>query len=171
MTHSDHDLSFLHDFYGVLLGIIPSSVTLEVIPEGASIDDTTGDLISAWAATPVSVMHGSNGTPYAAGIGASVRWNTGVVVDKHHVAGRTYLCPLYGDAFDTDGTLNTSDLALIHGAANSLITDHAGELLVWHRPRKAKVGPPVVEARAGSSYAITDGQVPDRCAVLRSRRA
>lgn len=169
-TNVELDLTALHDFYGALLGIIPNSVHLEVRNSGAVVDDATGDLMDTWAEAPVTTMMGSNTAAYASGVGCVVRWDTGVVVDKRSMVGHTFLVPLYGGAFDVDGTLNTDDKGLIQTQATELVTGYDEVLLMWHRPRKAKLGPPAVSERAGSSHVITGGTVIDRTAVLTSRR-
>jgi len=159
-----YDLTALHDFYGLLLGIIPSAVTLEVLNVGATIDATNGDLVGAWSKAPVSAMTGSNAAEYASGVGATVRWETGIVAHGRAVRGRTYMCPLYGGAFDVDGSLDGASQGLLASVAATTIAAYLGELMVWHRPLT------VPTVRAGEGYPIQTAVIPDRPAMLRSRR-
>lgn len=159
-----YDLTALHDFYGVQLGIIPSSVSLEVVPAGATIDATNGDLVGGWTKAATTVMTGSNGTEYASGVGATIRWETGIVAHGRSVRGRTYMCPLYGGIFDPDGSLDGAGQGLLQSSAATLIAAYLGEIMVWHRPKT------VPAVRAGEGYPIQSAVVPDRPAMLRSRR-
>lgn len=164
--HEDatYDLTALHDFFGLMLGLIPTSVGLEVVNTGATIDDANGDLVGGWTKASVSTMTGSNAGDYPSGVGCTVRWETGAVRHGRSVRGRTYLAPLYGAIFDTDGSIDSSGRTTIQGAADTTIAAYAGEMMVWHRPKT------VPEIRAGASNPITSAFVPDRPTMLRSRR-
>src|ERR1035437_8083656 len=136
LKNETHDLTGIQEFFGNLAGIIPDSVAIQVQNSGATIEDTTGDLVDTWAAESVAVVAGSNGTKYASGVGAVIQWDTGFVIDKRALVGHTYMVPIYGGAFDTNGTLNSDDLALIQTAATTLVSAYVDAFLAWHRPRK-----------------------------------
>jgi hypothetical protein len=155
----------LHDFFGVLLGLMPAGVTINMPTTGPRINPVNGDLVGSWIRASTSTMSGSAGTTYAAGVGASVRWETGVVLDGHRVRGRTYLVPLVSAIFDADGTLMFSQQALILNAALATVTAMGTNMQVWHRP--STTGTPHV----GSAVPVTTAAVPDRPAILRSRRS
>lgn len=162
-------LTALKDFYGLLAGILPTPGTIQVQNSGPVVDDTTGDLVSLWSETGVAQTNCSNASAYAAGVGAVVRWDTGQVVDGRLLRGHTYVLPIYGGAYDTDGTLSSSQRTLIQNTATTTVAAYTGKLKVWHRPKKDPVSHAVI--RAGSSSFVTGATVPDRVAVLRSRRA
>jgi hypothetical protein len=67
-----------------------------------------------------------------------------------------------GSAFDTDGTLKSSTMVAWLAAHNAFLAAVSGHLSVWTRP---KGGTP------GASNLVTGFNLPDRAAVLRSRRA
>lgn len=168
MTDATHDLTALKDFYGLLAGIIPSAVNVAVENTGPIVSDVTGSLVGTWSENSVVSVQGSNTGDYASGVGAVVRWETGSVVDGHLLRGHTFVVPIYAAAFDTNGSLDTAQRALIQSTADSTLAAYAGELLVWHRPRAASTVHPV--ARAGSSHVVSSALAVDRPAILRSRR-
>lgn len=168
LTPGTHNLTPLKDFYGLLAGIIPNSWTIQVQNSGATIDAATGNLVGSWAAAAVAQIPGSNTGDYASGVGAVVRWDTGVVMDGRTIRGHTYLVPIYAAAFDVNGSLDDSQKALIQNTTTTTVTALTGQLNVWHRPRKASEH--FGSARAGAAVPITGGTVIDRPAILRSRR-
>lgn len=155
------DFTALHDFYGVMLGLIPDSVSIHVPTSGPVVDEVTGDLISSWFIDDTGTMTGSNTTAYAGGVGATVRWETADVVNSRHVRGHTFLVPLYGGMFDVNGTLKETERTIILGAAGDLLTAYGTDLVVWHRP---------VARAGGSAHTVTGYGVSDRAAWLSSRR-
>ena len=168
LTGMDHHLEELHDFFGLLLHTFPPSVILQVQNSGGTIDPTDGHLTGGWVGDAQAPMTGSGSGTYAAGVGACVRWETGEVVDGHHVRGHTYLIPMMSGYFDTNGSMSDDAHTLIQGSVNSFQSNYADELCVWHRPRAVSTRHPV--ARAGSEHVVTAGLLLDQVSVLRSRR-
>jgi hypothetical protein len=124
----------------------------------AQIFDTTGTLTGQVNYTPPALVQGASGDPYSAPSGFVVNWLTGAIFDGHQVRGRTFLVPLTGAAFSADGTPATNALTEVRGAATALV---AGT-------------PPLVifggKDGAFVTATVTGSNVPDRAAVLRSRR-
>lgn len=153
--------SYLRTFYDAVKTLIPSSVSIQVPSSGDIVDDVTGVITGSWSTAANAVVVGTPGTGYVGGAGAVVRWNSAGIVNGRRVRGRTFLVPLIGGSFDTNGTLLPANSLTLTNAASALVASEAGNLLVWHRP-KAGAG--------GASFAVTSSDVPDRSALLRSRR-
>lgn len=142
---------------------LPSVARLEVSPEVAFLDETTGDLQSyATATTPPGAIVGSVTGSYSAPTGASITWNTPAIAKGRRLRGRTFVVPLGGTMYDASGTLATTAVNFLTAAANALIGDGTGpQAVIWSRP---------VNGAGGTIGAIDGFRVPDRAAVLRSRR-
>lgn len=141
---------------------IPSSVTLNIDPEVAYIEDTTGvaEGFDQVASVP-SITQPSASGAYAAPTGASIEWSTDAVKNGRRVTGRTYLVPLVGAAFEPDGTLVAAALDQLSSAASVYALNSVANQVVWSRPSGSS---------AGSSHSISGARVADKAAVLRSRR-
>jgi hypothetical protein len=64
--------------------------------------------------------------------------------------------------FDPDGTVNGAALSTMNTAVDNLLATAGIDLLVYGRPTPLNAD--------GVSGVITAGQIPDRFAILRSRR-
>lgn len=167
-------LEALHTFFDSIKGVLPEAVHLQIAGEGEFIEDSTGEVTDLWVDDePAAIVGGGYGS-YAGPVGCAVRWTTDTVVDGARLKGHTFLVPLYGNSYDGSGTLSESVLTTVGTAAAALVAANAGgDLVVWHRPRVARAADgsrPAVAARAGSHGLITGSSVPDKAAVLRSRR-
>lgn len=160
--------SALGTFVGAIDEVIPGQIQVTVPAEGRVIDDTTGDLTGYW--TDGVPINDSNALTQAmaAPAGACITWNTSGVVEGHAVRGRTFIVPLFGSAYDTDGSLVTGTLTILRDAAAALAA--SGVLHIWSRPRPIKL-PDRPVAIAGSSYLVLSSRVSDRVSILTSRRA
>lgn len=167
-------LGALHTFFDSIKGVIPGAVHLQIEGEGEFIDDATGEVTDLWVdEEPAEIVGGGEGS-YAGPVGAAIRWTTDSVVDGARLKGHTFIVPLFGNAYDNSGTLSPAVLTTLGDAAAALVAANAGgDLVVWHRPRMARAADgsrPAITARAGSHGLITGSSVPDKAAVLRSRR-
>lgn len=140
----------------------PSDVTFTVPNEGILLMDDGGDLAGTWTAGTATTIVGTGVGGYAAPAGACITWRTGRIVGRRALKGRTFLVPLTGAAFDTDGSIIPVSLGVFRTAAATLFA--AAGLRVWHRPTS-------LAARDGVSWPVTGSAVADKAAVLRSRRA
>lgn len=109
-------------------------------------------------AAPASVA-GESVQAYNAAGGAVVTWPTGLIVNGRRLKGRTFLVPLTNTAFATDGTLADDARAGIQAAALALAASVPALVIFggtastgWH------------------TSTVSGASVPDRAAVLRSRR-
>jgi hypothetical protein len=146
-------------FFTALVGSFPSGLTWTVPSTGDVINDTNGALVGTWVNAGGGTVAATNASAYAAGTGAYVNWNTGIVVGGRRLAGRTFLAPIVTALYDA-GTITNVNLAAIQTAATALAT--AGNTLVWHRNH--------IGLSDGSSSAIVSASVPDQVTSLRTRR-
>lgn len=159
----------VHDFYDAFAGGLPSPLTITVQSAGDTIEDTTGNLAGAWAASTVPDPIECTGlTTYAGGTGLVVRWLTQGIVAGRRVQGRTFMVPLSSNNYDA-GSLTPGILAPARAAASAFVAAQSGNLVVWSQPHVPRPGDEK-PARAGSHAAVTAAVVPDLAAVLRSRR-
>ncbi len=155
------DIADITAFFANLAGYFPGSVTIQLRPQGDTIDVATGVINGIWSGAPQAAVSGSSTGDYASPVGAVVNWLTTAIVAGRHLRGKTFLVPLSGSAFDSDGSLDPTHLAGIKSAAAQYITDSGGDALVYSKPRP---GVP------GSESAIYAATVPDKAAILKSRR-
>lgn len=158
---------WLYNFFRDVKNFLPPTVNVTVPTEGFTIDVPTGHITGSWTAASTPVVVGAMAGTYAAAAGACVTWKTPTVGPHGLIRGKTFLVPLGGDAYDTDGTLLSTTRAAILTAAQSLITDAAGAFMIYRRPRVA--GDPG-GASPGVAAEVTGRSVADKSAVLRSRR-
>jgi hypothetical protein len=120
----------------------------------------TGEV--AISAVPAGINCTGSGS-YAGGAGAVVDWLTGAFHAGRKVRGRTFLVPLTQAAFQSDGTLASAFQTAIQTAA----TTFAGTSptpVVFSKKLIGGVGTSTLVA------VVTSATVPDRTAILRSRR-
>lgn len=145
-----------------LATMLPAGVTLSLDPEVAVITAETGEIQDYRTVTPGGTITGTGTGNWSAASGAVVNWRTGDVRFGRRIRGRTFLVPLANTAFDVQGTLSTAALTAINQYAGGIIGgDLDSEFGVWSRPRDGEGG---VFATAVSAT------IPDKVAVLRSRR-
>lgn len=165
----------LRTFFEALVNRLPNDVTLEYPGGGDIIDDTSGNLAGSWADTQPANSVGTGAGTYSAASGAMVTWLTeGLVTSPppksrvHRVRGRTFLVPLHGQEYDTNGSLAASTGPAIVAAGTALITGAEGaNFRIWSRPYRSPEGAVI---QNGESAPVTGVRVADKVAVLRSRR-
>jgi len=150
----------VHTFWTDILAKLPSDVHIQVENSGDIIDDATGDMTGAWSSDAVAVVNGTDSGEYAAPCGACVNWLTEDIAAGRRLRGRTFVVPLAAGAFQADGSINNTFLALLQSSADALIAAQSTSFVVWHRGTGTD----------GSNGLITASKVNDRVAVLTSRR-
>lgn len=145
---------------------------LTVMPSGSSItiDSTVGqydDLGQQTGEVTLSVIPasitGSSANAYAGGAGAVINWVTNAFHMGRKVRGRTFLVPLTSAAFQNDGTLDATRQTAIQSAGLVFATSTPQPII-----SSVKTGAGGVTS--GFTANIVGATVPDRSAVLRSRR-
>jgi hypothetical protein len=88
-----------------------------------------GALTEVGTATPAAGVAGtafnrqgtaSGVTPGPAGVGACITWRSSLATRSGR--GRTFIVPLYTNAYESNGTLSAGALTTLQGAANSLVS-------------------------------------------------
>jgi hypothetical protein len=151
----------LGTFFNAIKGVFPNVVTWQVPSTGDVLQIDNGKIIAGWVGGTAATVSGTSAAAYVAGTGAFVRWATSGVIDGRRVKGRTFLCPLLTGSFDTQGTLNNTDVTTLNAAAVALAG--SGKLLIYSRPS----GPGAVD---GATSLVTGAQVPDKVTSLHTRR-
>ncbi|HKZ21558.1 MAG TPA: hypothetical protein VJQ57_15815 [Acidimicrobiia bacterium] len=150
----------IRNFFAAIVTAIPNEVTITFPGEVIERDPATGTLVDVHSgASPASVTGTNTGT-WIGGAGAVVRWETGAILAGRRLRGRTFIVPLGASFFENNGTLLAAALTLLGNAASTLISDIAGtgsQLRVW-------------SATHGETRTVTSATVPDRSAILRTRR-
>jgi len=150
----------LHSFWSALAGRLPIDVDIQVENAGDTIEDTTGDLVGAWSAASVTSVAGTADDSYAAPAGCVIDWLTETIANHRRLRGRTFLVPFSSLNLSGDGTIDTTALGIIRDAASVFQAEQSASLVVWHRGSGSD----------GSNGLVTSSFVPDKIAVLRSRR-
>jgi hypothetical protein len=147
-------------FFAAIAGQLPNEVSISFPDEVLELDTSTGVLQDAHPVTGGATVTGTQSTGYAMPAGVRVDWTTGAFVAGRRLRGRTYLVPIAGAAYDTNGTLTTTAINAIQTAANNFIAamdTGGGSLGVWSRTH-------------GILVDVNAGAVADEVAILRSRR-
>lgn len=144
--------------------VCPNTVTIAVDPTVDIVQSDTGDLVGFFSVAPGTAAVGARAGTYSAASGACISWGTNGVRNGRRVRGRTFIVPLAGSAYQADGSINDSDLAMMRTAANNFrAPGGTGDFGIWSRP-SAK------GASDGVWYPAETSKISDKVAILRSRR-
>lgn len=150
-------------FWVAVAQALPSALTLRCNPDVEVIDETTGKMQDVVTVGTNHVQAGGLAGSFAGGAGACFAWQTAGIVDGRRVRGRTFLVPLSGSMYQTDGTLTDIALTRLGDGGTVMANPTGAQLVVWSRPRPD-------EGIAGSAHDVLSFRVRDKVAVLRSRR-
>lgn len=154
-------MSSLGTAFTAIVNQFPVGITWSAQNTGDLIDVATGELTGSWTdGVGFSVNATATGL-YAQGVGARCKWRTSGIRGGRRVYGSTFLLPLIGSAYDTQGTIVTGNLNGLQAAMNGIVTASGHELGIWSRPNAT--GP-------GQFSPVTSGEVPDQISWLKSRR-
>lgn len=152
-------LADIQTFFDSIKGLFPAALSWSFPSTGDTIDLATGQIDGSWTTTTqTGVVGTSTNSPWAAGVGAAVRWETGVVHNGRRVRGRTFLTGLVGSAYGPDGTIRDADLVTIQNAA-TLLAANAGLVVFYGAGANGNGAAPIISA-----------VVPDRVSWLTTRR-
>jgi hypothetical protein len=153
-------------------GFLPNNVNIRLVSDVRLIEDSTGDLRNIFTVVgPASVQGIAGVGGYPAPVGGCIDWLTGVVHGKHLMVGRTFFVPLYGGAYEDNGSLTGGAVVGLGSAAEAMRTAAGPTFGVWGRPRKATTTPPPGRPALGGMWQpAISSRVPDKAVVLRSRR-
>ena len=158
----------VNTFFTAIKDQFPQGTSWSIPATGDLIDEATGELTGAWSGgTSAVITSTATATTYTAGAGARVRWDTSNIYGGRRVRGATYLIPLRGPGYDTDGTIAAATLTTLSNAAAALVSA-TQPMLIWSRPKLNDAGTAV--ERPGQAFFATASTVPDKVSTLRSRR-
>jgi len=142
--------------------VCPGIVSFSLAPEAIILDSDTGETLGAVPRGAVAINQPTGTGAYSGPSGAVINWNTADYRAGRRIRGRTFVVPLANTAYDANGTLTTAALGALRTGANKLVGDAGGpEFGVWSRPRGGS---------GGVFATVVGASVPDKAAVLRSRR-
>lgn len=153
--------------------VMPDSVQAQIEGIGDVLESTTGQISGQWTASGGLPVQGQSTGPHSAAAGFLIGWETGIYLSGRRLRGRTFIVPASPDMFDSSGTLNPISAAAVKADADALVAATTGNFYVWQRPRLAKPADgsrKAITARGGGYGTVTGTRVPDRGAMLRSRR-
>jgi len=159
----------IRTFFDAIKAYLPTGMTITVPSSGDLIEESTGALSGSWSVTPVPTVitcTGSGG--YAGNAGGVIHWLSTEVVNGRRVRGRTFLVPLIGGVFETNGSPNSTYLGALNTAATAFLASSTWHPVVWARPFAGTPQDPVT--RVGSKHPVTSFRIPDLAISLRSRR-
>lgn len=148
--------------FGSAASYLPTQVNVNIEPQVELINSDSGEILGAIDLGSFDTVSGRSEGGYSSASGAVVNWRTNDYRAGRRIRGRTFLVPISAAAYQDDGTLISDALDDFRLFAERIV-DEAGasELGVWSRPQNG----------AGGVFAtVTNGTVPDKVAVLRSRR-
>jgi len=140
---------------------VPTGVTFTTANTGDLIDEDTGDLVGTWTDGTPSTVNSSGSGVYAAGVGLRARWPTSGIKNGRRVRGATFVVPLVGSAYQSDGSIDGTVWTSVTTAFGALYTAGAGFQYIWSRP---------VAGAGGQANLVINTDVPDKVSWLRSRR-
>lgn len=153
-------------FANAIKSLLPNGATLQVSGDVEVIEAETGTLQDVLSATQPAQVNstGPAFVAYSGPTGAVITWRTAGIRAGRRVRGRTFIIPMHGNAYGTDGTLSTDTVTALTTAATGLLaTGITPRMGVWARPTSPT-------ATDGQWSFATSFSVPDLAAVLRSRR-
>lgn len=151
-----------HTFFDAIKGQLPTSVRVNFPTDVRQVDGATGDLGAVVTlGTPPAEVVGLGTADFNAAAGASVTWLTVTPAASRLVTGRTYLVPMGGNFYESNGTPITAGLTVVRNAAAALVAAMDPIFCVWRRP---------VSGAGGSVAPIVGSRVNDIGVVLKSRR-
>lgn len=152
---------------------MPADVSLHVESTGDTFESTTGLIQGTWARGVQPTYVGGSVGAYAAPVGVVVEWLTDIHLSGRRLRGRTFVVPCTTAAFSLDGSLDAAVQVEFQAASSAFAANSAGTFTIWQRPRLARPADgsrKAVLARGGGHGVVTSSRVPDKAAVLRSRR-
>jgi hypothetical protein len=149
------------NYFNAIKPAFPGTVNWVIPSTGELIEDSTGELLDVWESGTPQLPVGGSGSSFSQGVGIRVVWLTNGVVGGRRVRGATFLCPIGGPNFSTDGTIVDGTLTSQAEAANDFVDSVEGGLQIWSRP---------AVARPGTSNKVIGAQIPDKVSWLRTRR-
>ena len=125
----------MRTFFNALVALIPDDASIKVQRTYQVVNSINGNITSeAQLTADPTIVVGTSNAGWAGPAGAGVTWDTGAFNSKgHRIRARTYLVPLTGSAFDTNGVVISTAVTTIQNAANAALGG-TGSLGAFTRP-------------------------------------
>lgn len=146
---------------------MPGTVTLKVDNVGDELDALSGDITGTWTFPELGAHPGQQTGTYSAPSGLAINWITTTFIGGSRLRGRTFVVPLGGTSYESDGSIGAQVLLDLRAAATMFIADAGSTFVIYSRPR---VAPDPKAPRAGAFSAVVTARIADKAAILRSRR-
>jgi hypothetical protein len=158
-------------FFDSMKTRIPAGIVLSFDGSGEEINIPDAVLVGAWTDGVPWTVTGTGTGAWAAGVGASIEWTTGIVVAGHRLNGRTFFAPMNALSFGADGTIDVNPLAELRAAATALVGSTANGFVIYSRPKPARAGKNGPLPQQDGAIGVVSGSVvKDIVSSLRSRR-
>jgi len=145
-------------FFEAIKSLIPVAISINYA-EAAQVYGTDQVLLSEVGFVPPAVTVGTGAGSFSSPSGMVVNWLTSAVFAGRKLRGRSFLVPLVGATYAADGTPSPTAMTAVTNAAAALVSGSPALVVAGSH------------ATAGFiQSAVTGSSVPDRAAVLRSRR-
>lgn len=149
-------------FWAGFAGTLGNGLTCQVQLDVALINASDGALTGSTTVTSAVLAFTGSGEPLPFATQGLIKWNTGVVLDRRFVRGRTFI-PAFTETAQTTGAPTSTIITLMETQAANLIANATSELVIWHQP----VGVPPA---GGVAVVAANARGWEKWAVLRSRR-
>lgn len=155
----------VNTFFGAIKALFPPNVAWKINSDVPLIDEFSGEMQDIANAGARATLQATGPLQaYSAASGAVITWRTSGVRNGRRVRGRTFLVPGGYGFLQTDGTLEPGAIASLQAAANALLAPNADRsFVIWARPS----APGAVD---GIAHNVVSATVPDKVAILKSRR-
>lgn len=150
------------EMWDVVKTWLPNGVTIQVQGAITTLDETTSVIVDEFNVSQPGASIGAGGSGFSAPAGACINWLTASFGQHGRIKGRSYVVPLWGGCYDTDGTLTSSVVSSLASAATALYSQTAPYGMVVYSRKRGTA--------AGHMSTVTSAAVPDKAVVLRSRR-
>jgi hypothetical protein len=162
-------------FFNAIKHLLPPAANVTVQSDVPVVEDSTGSITAFHSAgTRTAIVGTAASAPYSAASGAVVTWRAAGVRRGRRVRGRTFVVPLANVAYEANGSLVAGAITSFGTAAGAILNAAGGVSFgIWTRPTPV-LGPdgkPTGEDLSdGEWFDCMNATVPDKVAVLRSRR-
>jgi hypothetical protein len=158
--------SAVEAFFTAVKHLFPPTVNVTVQADVPLVEDSTGEITDYTSAgTRTAITGTAASAAYSAASGSVITWRTVGVRNGRRVRGRTFLVPLANVAYEANGSLVAGAITSMGNATGAILNPATGtsSLGIWARPTAAG-------ASDGKWFDVMNATVPDKVAVLRSRR-
>lgn len=151
----------LNTFWTSLAAWIPTGIVITTQGSGDLLDVASGTLSGTWTDGGTSTVATTGAGVFSQGVGVRASWLTSGIRNGRRVRGSTFIVPIIGAAYATDGTPAGASMTAFNNAAQALVTAAASHMRVYSRPSAAG---------AGQQNTVISSNVSDAVSWLRTRR-